>query len=52
MITNIQSSAAALYDGGWRPGDRAQMIAEYDLSEDDADAICAELARMEAKDEE
>lgn len=43
MLRDIESSAAALYDGGWRAGDRDQLIFEYDLEDDDADAICARL---------
>lgn len=50
MIHDTQHSAAALYDGGWRASDRDQLIAEYGLTEDEADAICAELERMESND--
>lgn len=38
-------AAAALYDGGWRAADREQLIAEYELDADEADAIC-ELLRV------
>ena len=38
-------AAAALYDGGWRAADREQLIAEYELDADEADAIC-ELLRI------
>ena len=44
MLKDIESSAAALYDGGWRAEDRDQLIAEYNLDAEDADAICARLA--------
>lgn len=47
MIKDVSSSAAALYDGGWRAADRDQLIAEYNLTPDEADAICAELQRIE-----
>lgn len=40
MIHDFHETAAALYDGGWRPEDREQMIAEYNLNETDADSIC------------
>jgi hypothetical protein len=42
-----ESAAAALYDGGWRASDREQLISEYELTEDEAEAICAELERIE-----
>ena len=41
------TSAAYLYDGGWRKEDKEQLIAEYGLSEEDAQKICAELAKLE-----
>ena len=44
VLKDIESSAAALYDGGWRAEDRDQLIAEYDLDPEDADAICERLA--------
>lgn len=47
MIKDISSSAAALYDGGWRSEDKDQLISEYQLSEADADALCESLAEME-----
>jgi hypothetical protein len=48
MIGDFESSAAALYDGGWRAADREDLIAEYNLATDEADAICAELAEYDA----
>jgi hypothetical protein len=41
-----ETIAASLYDGGWRASDRAQLIQEYDLTDDEADAICAHLERF------
>ena len=41
------SSAAALYDGGWRANDKEQLIKEYELSEEDAELICERLAEFE-----
>lgn len=50
----LQTSAAYLYDGGWRKEDKEQLIAEYGLSEEDAQKICEFLAEFEerAKEEE
>ena len=45
------ASAAALYDGGWRAEDRDELVAEYDLSEEEADAICEDLRRMDEKED-
>ena len=47
MLKDIQSSAAALYDGGWRAADREQLIAEYELDVAEADAICEQLRDYE-----
>lgn len=46
-VKDIDSSAAALYDGGWRADDRNQLIAEYHLRPEDADAICKRLAELD-----
>lgn len=46
MFKDISSSAAALYDGGWRAEDRDQLISEYDLTEDEADQLCEALAEF------
>jgi hypothetical protein len=43
----LMSVAASLYDGGWRSGDRAELMAEYNLTEEDADLICGALGRFE-----
>lgn len=48
--------APALYSGGWRAGDKALMLQYYNsaddeaqhLSEEEAEIICEELARIEA----
>lgn len=40
-------SAAALYDGGWRSDDRNALIACYNLTNEQANAICAELKKYE-----
>ena len=41
--SDIESAAANLYDGGWTAEDRDQLISEYELTEEDADAICEML---------
>ena len=46
-ISDIATSAAALYDGGWRAEDRDQLITEYDLAPEDAEAICELLKDIE-----
>ena len=48
MLKDIESCAAALYDGGWRSADRDELLAEYDLTDTEADAICAELEKIGA----
>lgn len=47
MCYDLYDDAAALFDGGWRASDRNQMISEYDLSDEQADAICEWLAAFE-----
>ena len=47
MTMNNQYSAAALYDGGWRAEDRDQLIEEYNLTAEEADDLCRELAEIE-----
>lgn len=46
MGNDISSEAAALYDGGWRSSDKDELIAEYDMSEDEAQGICADLEKI------
>ena len=48
-LTTIDQDARVLYDGGWRSTDRDQLIAEYSLTEDDADALVEALAELEAR---
>ena len=51
MTMNSQYSAASLYDGGWRAEDRDQLIEEYNLTEEEADEICRELADLKDRKE-
>ena len=51
----IETTASYLFDGGWRATDREMILEEYGpeygLTAEDADAICAELARIEEAEE-
>lgn len=51
MTMNNQYSAASLYDGGWRAEDRDQLIDEYNLTADEADELCKELADLKDRKE-
>lgn len=44
MVRDFESSAAALYDGGWRAEDKEELMAEYELTEEEATKICEILA--------
>lgn len=46
-MIDIESSASALYDGGWRYSDKDQLIQEYDLKEDEAAKLCEILKLYE-----
>ena len=50
MTINNQFAADFLYAGGWRASDRDDLIAEYGLSEDEADEIVDKLSEMESDD--
>ena len=45
-MTNLRESALALYDGGWRAEDEAELRVEYDLTEDEATELARELASI------
>lgn len=47
MTMDNQYRAAALYDGGWRSGDKEELMAEYGLTEEEAEEICEELKQYE-----
>ena len=47
MMTDFTSSAAALYDGGWRSEDKNDLIQEYDITEEEAETLCTILASYE-----
>ena len=49
MLQDISSSAAALYDGGWRSTDADQLRTEYNLTEEEAQDLCNALADLEEK---
>lgn len=43
----IEDMVASLYDGGWRAADIEDIVAEYDLTTDEADEVVAEFGRIE-----
>lgn len=43
-------TADNLYAGGWRAEDREALIAEHDLSEEEADLICNRLKMYEEEE--
>lgn len=47
MFTDLQASAAALFDGGWRSTDSEQLQAEYNLTDEETRAIIEALAQIE-----
>lgn len=51
-MTDIYNSAIALLDGGWRPEDREQMKAEYELTDSEVDAIIAAMVDFMSDDGE
>ena len=46
-MTDYNTNAAALYDGGWRAEDRDQLISEYELTAEEADKLAERLADLE-----
>lgn len=48
----LQTSAAYLYDGGWRKEDMEELMQEYNCSIAEAEKICAELAEFEKREKE
>lgn len=50
MLKDVQASAAALYDGGWRAGDKEELMAEYGLSEEEAESVCQYLEEFAKKE--
>jgi hypothetical protein len=52
MLKDLESTAAALYDGGWRSEDKEQLISEYGLTEDEADIICKYLKEYADRQED
>jgi hypothetical protein len=49
-MTDFETSAAALYDGGWRSTDKEELIEEYDLTEEEATKLCELLEEYEKND--
>ena len=48
-MMDYRTSAAYLYDGGWRVKDKDELMSEYRLTEEEADEICKVLAEYEAQ---
>lgn len=40
-------TANNLYGGGWRAGDKDWLIAEYNITEEDAEMLCEALEMIE-----
>ena len=47
MEFDIVSVAAMLWDSGWRSIDRDQIKSEYNLTDEQTDAVCETLASFE-----
>ena len=45
--TEVSSEAAALYDGGWRETDKDELIQEYELTAEEAEDLCRQLALIQ-----
>mgnify|MGYP005759731399 FL=1 len=43
-------TADSLYQGGWRAADREEIMAEYDLTEEETDLICERLEIYEEEE--
>lgn len=50
--SEVQDSAAALYNGGWRSKDRKQLKEEYNMDNEWTDAICELLKEYEKREQE
>jgi hypothetical protein len=48
-MKDTEMRAAALYDGGWRSGDGESLVDEYELTQEEADMICAQLKKWETR---
>lgn len=46
-MKDYETSAAALYDGGWRTEDKEELMTYYGLTEHEADRLCECLAEIE-----
>ena len=45
----LEFTASALYDGGWRADDMFALQEEYDLTDEEVEAICKLLAEYEER---
>lgn len=46
MTNDLNTTAYTLISSGWTPYDKDDLIAEYELSEEEADAIIEEMIRV------
>lgn len=46
-IMEYESTVASLYDGGWRAGDKDDLMKKHGMSEKEARAICSGLRDLE-----
>lgn len=46
---DIETTACALYDGGWRADDYKQLKQEYSLTDDETEDICKYLQKLQDK---
>lgn len=46
-MKDVNTIAANLLDGGWTPEDKADMMAEYELTEEEADEIIEEMKKFQ-----
>lgn len=49
---DYETSAAALFDGGWRASDKEQLMTEHDLTDEEAENICEHLLKWEVRKRE
>ena len=48
-MVDVETSAAFLYDGGWRAEDKGELMQEYELTAEEADRLCEELKKLDQK---
>lgn len=51
-LVEIESMAASAYDGGWRAADKDELKKEYQLTDEETEAMVEKLAEYEADKKE